>query len=88
MPDTVIEALACGLPVVAFNTGAVKELVQGESGKRDIFGANSWKLEQPDIGGLAEAAHDTERPWAFPKSDHADRLRASTWELEPMVEHT
>ena len=55
-PNTVIEALACGLPVVAFDTGAVKELVQGESGSVVPYGADSWKLEQPDIGGLAEAA--------------------------------
>ena len=33
-PKSVIEALACGLPVVAFDTGALPELVQGANFRR------------------------------------------------------
>lgn len=54
-PNSVIEALACGLPVVAFDTGAVKELVRGKAGKVVPYGGDPWKLEAPDILGLAEA---------------------------------
>ena len=55
-PNSVIEALACGLPVVGFDTGSLAELVQGDAGRLVPYGANPWKLEQPDIHALAEAA--------------------------------
>ena len=55
-PNSVIEALACGLPVVSFNTGALLELVQGEAGIIVPYGGDPWKLEPPDIAGLAGAA--------------------------------
>lgn len=57
-PNSVIEALACGLPVVAFDTGAVKELVIGDAGRVVPYGSNSWNIEHPDISVLAQAAHD------------------------------
>jgi len=55
-PNSVIEALACGLPVVGFETGSLPEIVQGEAGVLVPYGANHWKLEKPDIPSLAEAA--------------------------------
>jgi glycosyltransferase involved in cell wall biosynthesis len=55
-PNSVIEALACGLPVVAFDTGALSELVVGDSGRLVPYGADPWRLERPDVPALAEAA--------------------------------
>ncbi|HEX6034037.1 MAG TPA: glycosyltransferase family 4 protein, partial [Anaerolineales bacterium] len=55
-PNSVIEALACGLPVIGFDTGSLSELVQGETGRLVPYGANPWKLETPDIPALANAA--------------------------------
>ncbi len=55
-PNSVIEAMACGLPVVAFDTGALNELVLGDSGRVVPYGGDPWKLDQPDIPALAEAA--------------------------------
>lgn len=55
-PNTVIEALACGLPVVAFATGSMPELVREGAGKLAAYGADVWKLEPPDVHALAEAA--------------------------------
>ena len=55
-PNSVIEALACGLPVAAFDTGAVKELVMGDAGRVVPYGSDPWKAGPPDIIGLAEAA--------------------------------
>jgi glycosyltransferase involved in cell wall biosynthesis len=57
-PNSVIEALACGLPVVAYDTGAIPELVGEESGKVTAYGADAWQLEPPDVEGLVEATHE------------------------------
>jgi glycosyltransferase involved in cell wall biosynthesis len=55
-PNSVIEALACGLPVVALDSGALKELVLGESGRVTPYGGDPWKLDPPDLDTLAQAA--------------------------------
>ena len=55
-PNSVIEALACGLPVIAFDTGALPEMVLGESGRIVPYGGDPWKLAAPDIAALAQAA--------------------------------
>ncbi len=55
-PNAVIEALACGLPVAAFSTGSMPELVQGDAGRLAPYGGDPWRLEQPDYEGLARAA--------------------------------
>jgi glycosyltransferase involved in cell wall biosynthesis len=55
-PNSVIEALACGLPVVGFDTGSLFEIVQGDAGRLVPYGANEWKLEKPDVPTLANAA--------------------------------
>mgnify|MGYP005818114749 CR=1 FL=1 len=55
-PNSVIEAMACGLPVAAFDTGAVRELVQGGAGAVVPYGGDPWNIDPPDIPGLARAA--------------------------------
>ncbi len=55
-PNSVIEAMACGLPVVGFDTGALNELVLGDSGRIVAYGGDVWKLDHPDIDALAKAA--------------------------------
>jgi glycosyltransferase involved in cell wall biosynthesis len=55
-PNSVIEALACGLPVIGFYTGSLPELVQGDAGRLVPYGADQWKLQKPDIPMLAEVA--------------------------------
>jgi len=57
-PNSVIESLACGLPVIGFDTGSLSELVQGDAGRLAPFGANQWKLEQPNIQSLVDAAEE------------------------------
>ncbi len=56
-PNSVIEALACGLPVIAFATGSLPELLQDDSGIVVPYGGNYWNLEPPDIPTLAAAAN-------------------------------
>jgi glycosyltransferase involved in cell wall biosynthesis len=55
-PNSVIEALACGLPVIGFDSGALKELVTDEAGRIVPYGANPWKLDMPDVNALALSA--------------------------------
>ena len=55
-PNSVIEALACGLPVIGYATGALPELVSGESGRVVPYGSNYWNLEPPDVNVLSTAA--------------------------------
>src|SRR6266508_4764076 len=55
-PNSVIESLACGLPVMGFDTGALSEIVRGDAGRLVPYGANEWRLQTPDISALANAA--------------------------------
>jgi len=55
-PNSVIEALACGLPVIGYDTGALKELVVEGCGEIAPYGSDVWKLGKPDIHALADAA--------------------------------
>lgn len=54
-PNSVIEALACGLPVAGFDSGSLKELVSEAAGRIVPYGGDPWKLETPDIPALANA---------------------------------
>lgn len=84
-PNAVIEALACGLPVVGFDSGSLKELVTGDAGRIVPYGGNPWKLETPDISALAESTQDV-----LTKQDQfraAARMRAeSAFGLDQMVD--
>jgi glycosyltransferase involved in cell wall biosynthesis len=54
-PNSVIEALACGTPVVGFDTGALREIVTDSCSRIVPYGGDPWKLESPDVEGLAAA---------------------------------
>jgi glycosyltransferase involved in cell wall biosynthesis len=84
-PNSVIEALACGLPVVSFETGSLAELVTPECGFIAPYGSNAWKLEPPDVPALAAGAENVLKDW--PKFSAAARKRAeSAFGLEMMVD--
>lgn len=55
-PNAVIEALACGLPVLAYDTGALPELVSKGAGRIVPYGGDPWQLDPPDIPALAAGA--------------------------------
>lgn len=83
-PNAVIEALACGLPVVAFDTGALPELVSQDAGRVVPYGSDPWRLETPDFDALAQAARQVlgEQP-RFRRGARA--LAEANFGLEQMV---
>jgi glycosyltransferase involved in cell wall biosynthesis len=84
-PNSVIEALACGLPVIGFDSGSLKELVTEDAGCVVPYSGDPWKLETPDISTLALSAGEV-----LTKQDQfrvAARKRAeSAFGLDQMVE--
>lgn len=62
-PNTVIEALASGIPVIGFDTGALKELVTNKGGIIVPYGSDPWELEFPDFNALCEAATKVMEDW-------------------------
>jgi glycosyltransferase involved in cell wall biosynthesis len=84
-PNAVIEALACGLPVLAFNTGALPELVPPATGRIVPYGGDPWRLDPPDITSLACRALEVLQ--AGEDMRHAARTHAEKiFSLEAMVE--
>lgn len=57
-PNSVIEALACGLPVVSYATGSLPEILENDAGRTAPYGSNYWELEPPDVTALADAASE------------------------------
>lgn len=85
-PNSVIEALACGLPVLAFDTGALKELVTSDAGRVVPYGGDPWKLDPPDIAGLARGAEEIlQNQPAFRKGARSHAERA--FDLDKMVDN-
>jgi glycosyltransferase involved in cell wall biosynthesis len=84
-PNSVIEALACGLPVVGFDTGSLSEIVRGDAGRVVPYGGDEWKLQKPDMPALANATGEV--------FDEQDRFRTlararaeSFFDVEKMVD--
>jgi glycosyltransferase involved in cell wall biosynthesis len=55
-PNSVLEAMACGLPVVGFDTGALPEIVVGGAGRLAAYGGDPWSLDEPDAPALIREA--------------------------------
>lgn len=84
-PNAVIEALACGLPVTAFATGSLPELLENDAGRCAPYGTNFWELEAPEIDELALAARAIIQDQAHFRA--SARARAETsFDLDQMVE--
>jgi glycosyltransferase involved in cell wall biosynthesis len=84
-PTTVLEAMACGLPVVYSASGGVPELVGSEAGV-GVPGALSWDREiPPDPQALAEAVLGVLRDRA-PFVAAARRRAVEHFDLQPWLQ--
>jgi glycosyltransferase involved in cell wall biosynthesis len=84
-PNTVIEALACGIPVVGFDTGALKELVHDGAGEIVEYGSDPWKLETPKNENLAEAVLKVSKKYSS-YSNNARKLAEEQYSLDTLTE--
>jgi glycosyltransferase involved in cell wall biosynthesis len=72
-PNTVAEALASGIPVVGYDTGALKELVGTEAGCIVPYGSDPWELQMPDTAALIAAIRQVKQNY----EQYARAARAS-----------
>jgi glycosyltransferase involved in cell wall biosynthesis len=84
-PNTVMEAMACGLPVVCFSTGSLPELVRGNAGRSVPYGADHWNLEVPDFTPLCNAGLEVYNQQSKFRSA-ARRYAESTFDMHLMAE--
>ena len=53
-PNSVIEAMASGCPVIGFNSGSLKNLVKGGAGIIAEYGGDPWKMDIPAAENLTD----------------------------------
>jgi glycosyltransferase involved in cell wall biosynthesis len=76
-PNSVIEAMAAGVPVVGFDTGALRELVTSETGIVIPYRGDPWVMQRPtntlELAQAIVGAFDRAEPLA-----RHSRMRAAT----------
>ncbi|MDA9993940.1 glycosyltransferase family 4 protein [Burkholderiales bacterium] len=83
-PNSVIEAMATGLPILGYDTGSLNELV-GMGGYLAEYSTDPWKLGQPSKNYLTEAANKVLLSREH-LSYHARRIACERFSLNDMVQ--
>lgn len=84
-PNSVIEAIACGTPVLAYHTGALAEILEENAGVVVPYGGNPWNLDQPDIPSLVSGAMQITRNLASYRKSARQRAEKA-FSLDDMVD--
>ena len=83
-PNSVVEAMASGCPVVGFNSGALEELVPPNAGKIVPYDGDPWRVDVPDsdklFRGRVEILEDYQ---TF--SANARQVAVERYDLDKMV---
>jgi len=84
-PNALIEALACGLPIIGYATGSLPELVGEDGGMIVPYNGDFWNLEKPKSEPLAKAACEIlENHQTFKQT--ARKRAENLFSVEKMVE--
>ncbi len=83
-PNAVLEAMACGAPVVAFDTGSLIEIVTPSSGIIVPYGSNPWELNYPDVKSLANAVLKIRENYEYYSKNARESIKRQ-FTLEKMV---
>ena len=84
-PNSVIEALASGVPVIGFDTGCLRELVRDGAGVLVSYGSDPWKLEYPDVDELCRQAEKVFLNWKD-FSANARKVAEKYFDLDRMTD--
>jgi glycosyltransferase involved in cell wall biosynthesis len=84
-PNSVIEALACGTPVLGFDTGSLSEIVSAEAGQVVPYHGDPWQLDPPDIRPLVQGGVEILRKQEFYRTG-ARRRAEEAFGLDDMVD--
>lgn len=84
-PNSVIEALASGIPVIGFDSGSLRELVPDDAGIIIPYGADPWKLEVPAVEDLCAAVKRVLSTWDE-YSRNARHIAEERYDIEKVTE--
>lgn len=84
-PNSVIEAMAMGLPIVSFDTGSMRELIGEDAGLLIPYVSNPWKLENPSTKDLEKTIKSIFSNYNY-YSRNARKRAELFFELETMTD--
>lgn len=84
-PNTVVEALGCGAPVIGYDTGALKEIIGDQGGYTVYYGENPWKVQYPGSDELIEKVKLIYANY-FEYSKNARKLAEEQYGISTMVD--
>ncbi|MDB4659651.1 glycosyltransferase family 4 protein [Synechococcus sp. AH-551-C10] len=84
-PNSIIEAMASGCPVVGFNSGALAELVPSYAGQIVPYDGDPWRVDVPDSYKLLQGLLAVLRDYSS-FSVQARRVAVERYDLNKMVE--
>jgi len=85
-PNSVVEALASGLPVVGYDTGSLSELISPDGGVTVPYGGNPWHLDSPDVDGLYSAINEVDSQ-LYERSSYARRMAEERFDVKLMLQY-
>jgi len=83
-PNAVLEAMSCGIPIVGFDTGAIKEIVPPKAGIIVPYGSDPWRLGYPDVAALVKAIIEIREHYTI-YSANARKTAENYFNLENMT---